>query len=183
GAHNIEDENASPAGVARTAWSPSDGVELGVSGYRGAYNVFRADGLDFDSPRDVSVGAVDLQAEIAGVRVEGEGAVVRIDVPPALRPIFAQRQRGFYLQGMYDFGAGLIDAMPSSFFSTGVRVEAVDFDADGIGDSIRQAQAGLNFRATSDTVLKLNYVRGRAFDTFNNPEDYAGILFSLATYF
>lgn len=183
GAWNVDDENASPGFVARTAWSPFDGLELGASGYRGAYNVFEADGLAFDRRRNVTVGALDVQATVAGIRLEGEGALADVDVPPGLRPLFAQRQRGFYLQGMYDFGFGRVPAMPSSFFSTGVRVDVVDFDADAIGDSVRQAQAGLNFRATNDTVLKLDYVRGRAFDAFNNPEDYAGLLFSLATYF
>lgn len=183
GAWNVEDENASPGFVARTAWSPFDALELGVSGYLGAYNDFHGDGLDFDRRRNVTVGVVDLQVEVVGVRLEGEGALAGIDVPPGLGPLFAERQRGFYLQGVYDFGSGWLRAMPTSFFSTGVRVEAVDFDADAIGDSVQQVQTGLNFRATSDTVLKLDYVRGRAFDAFNNREDYAGVLFSLATYF
>lgn len=183
GAWNVEDENASPAFVARTAWSPSDAFELGVSGYNGAYNVFEADGLAFDERRDVTVGVLDLQAEVAGVHIEGEGALARVDVPPGLRPLFAQRQRGFYLQGMYDFGSGWLAAMPSSYFSTGVRIDVVDFDADAIGESIQQVQAGLNFRATSDTVLKFDFARGRSFDIFNNREDYAGMLFSVATYF
>lgn len=183
GVSNFEDENASPAFVARTAWSPSDALEVGASGYVGAYNVFEVDGLVIDERRDVAVGALDLTAKIAGVRIAGEGVVARIDVPPGLRPTFAQRQWGLYLEGVYDFGAGRVAAMPSSYFSTGVRADFVDFDADTLGDSIRQIQAGLNFRATNDTVLKLDYVRGRAFDRFNTPEDYAGILFSVATYF
>ncbi len=73
--------------------------------------------------------------------------------------------------------------MPDSFFSVGARFDAVDFDSDSAGDSVRQLTAGLNFRPTQDTVLKLNYVRGRSFDPFESPADHAGIQFSVATYF
>src|SRR5690606_8400723 len=48
GVSNFEDENASPAFVARTAWSPSDALEVGASGYIGVYNVFEVDGLVID---------------------------------------------------------------------------------------------------------------------------------------
>jgi hypothetical protein len=59
----------------------------------------------------------------------------------------------------------------------------VDFDADLPGDMTRQATVGINFRPTQDTVLKLDWVRARSRDRFNNPSDHAGLLFSVATYF
>ena len=42
---------------------------------------------------------------------------------------------------------------------------------------------GANFRPTQDSVLKLDYVRGRSRDEFNNPAHHAFLLFSIATYF
>jgi hypothetical protein len=73
--------------------------------------------------------------------------------------------------------------MPNSFFSTGARVEVIDLDADIPGDNVKQISLGFNFRPTSETVFKFNYVRGRARDRFNNPSDFADFLFSVATYF
>jgi len=73
--------------------------------------------------------------------------------------------------------------MPESFLAGGARLDVVDFDADIPGDMVRRVSVGLNFRPTEDTVLKLDYVRGRTRDRFNNPSDHAGLLFSAATYF
>ena len=73
--------------------------------------------------------------------------------------------------------------MPDSHFSAGFRVDSVDFDADVDGDSAGQITLGLNFRPTRDTALKLDLVRGRSFDAFENAADHAGIQFSMATYF
>jgi hypothetical protein len=73
--------------------------------------------------------------------------------------------------------------MPNSYFSFGARIDFVDFDSDRDGDSVRQLSAGVNFRPTEDTVLKLDYLRGRSFDAFENRSEHAALLFSLATYF
>jgi hypothetical protein len=64
-----------------------------------------------------------------------------------------------------------------------VRLDVVDFDADLAGDSERRLSLGLNFRPTEDSVIKLDYVRGRTRDRFNNPSDGAAFLLSVATYF
>jgi hypothetical protein len=41
----------------------------------------------------------------------------------------------------------------------------------------------VNFRPTQDTALKLDYVRARGRDEFNNRGERAAVLMSLATYF
>jgi len=41
----------------------------------------------------------------------------------------------------------------------------------------------VNFRPTAESVLKLDYVRGRGRDGFNNLARLASVLFSMATYF
>ena len=84
---------------------------------------------------------------------------------------------------MRPFGAGWVSVMPSSTFAVAARVDVVDFDTELDGDNTRQVSLGLNFRPTSDTVLKLNYVRGVSRDRFNNPSDFAKGLFSIASYF
>jgi hypothetical protein len=183
GAPSLEDDNTSPSVVSRITYSTRPGWEVGVSAHHGAYNLFEADGLTLDRRRDLTIVVGDVEVEPLGVRVKGEVALASLDLPSSLTTIFASRQRGFYLEGMHDFGAGWIPTMPRSFFSVGTRLDAVDFDTDVAGDSVEQLTLGLNFRPTSDTALKLDYVRGRAFDRFNNRSDHAAILFSLATYF
>jgi protein-S-isoprenylcysteine O-methyltransferase Ste14 len=183
GRRNFEDNNASPAFVGRLTFSPRIGVELGVSGHHGAYNVFRSEGLDVDRRRDLSIWVVDGEATMASVKLQGEAALVRVDVPPGLTGLYASRQRGLYLQALRPFGRGLVGTMPESFFAAAARLDVVDFDADLPGDMIRQVSLGVNFRPSQDTALKLDWVRGRSRDRFNNPSDHAALLFSVATYF
>lgn len=183
GRGNFEDNNASPAFVGRVAYSPSVGVEVAVSAHHGAWNVFRDEGLVVDERRDLSIWVLDGEAAVAGVRMQGEAALVGVDVPPGLSGLYASRQRGFYLQAIRPFGRGLVRTMPESFLAMVARLDVVDFDADIPGDMVRRISVGLNFRPTQDTVLKLDYVRDRTRDRFNNPSDRAGLLFSAATYF
>ncbi len=73
--------------------------------------------------------------------------------------------------------------MPQSTFAGKLRIDLVDFDGALPGDSERQMTLGLNFRPTSESVIKLDYVRGWTRDRFNNPGDLARFLLSVATYF
>jgi hypothetical protein len=177
------DNNASPAVVGRLAWSPALGYEVGVSGHTGAYNVFQTDGEIVADRYDLTILALDAEARVGAVDFSGEGVVARVDVPEGLAGIYASDQYGFYLQGVSDWGHGLVSAMPGSYFEAGARLDAVDFDRDLGGDSSVRFTLGVNFRVSSDTVLKLNYLRGRGRDRFNNPAEEAGVLFSVATYF
>ncbi len=183
GRANFEDSNRSPAFVGRLAVSPNLGLEVGLSAHHGAYNVFEAEGLELDDRRNLTIWAVDVDAEALGFRMTGEAAFADIELPPSLVGLFAGGQRGVYVEVLRDFGQGWIPVMPRSFFSVGARLDVMDFDADLEGDMERRVTLGLNFRPTQDTVLKLNYLRGVARDRFNNPADMAGILFSVATYF
>jgi hypothetical protein len=183
GKGNWEDQNRSPAMVGRIALSPTLTWELGLSGHHGAWNVFETDGLEVADREDLTIFAADVRGELAGVALRGEGATASIDLPPGAAGIDQATQRGFFVEATRDFGAGWVAVMPSSYFSVGARVDAVDFDADRNGDSVRQITVGLNFRPTEDTVLKLDYLRGRSFDAFENRSDHAGVLFSVATYF
>jgi hypothetical protein len=183
GAASLEDDNASPSVVGRIALSPEPGREIGLSAHHGAYNVFNADGLELDARRDLTILVADVEVEAGGVRIRGEGVVASLDLPPSLDGVFAARQRGFYVEALRDFGHGWIGTAPSSVFSVGARADAVDFDAHRTGDSVERLSFVLNFRPTPDTALKLDYLRGRAFDRFNNRSDHAGVRFSVATYF
>ena len=183
GRSNFEDNNSSPAFVGRMSWSPRVGYEIGLSGHHGAWNVFRAEGEDVDERRNLSIAVLDAEAAFAGFRLMGEVALVRLDIPPGLTGIYASRQQGFYLQATRSFGQGFVRTMPNSAFTAVARVDVVDFDSDIEGDTRRRATLGLNFRPTSDTAIKVNYLRGWDRDRFNNLAENAGFLFSIATYF
>jgi hypothetical protein len=183
GRRNFEDNNNFPSLVGRVAWSPRIGIELGASMHTGPYNVFQQDGQQIDEKRNLTIWALDVEADLLGIRWEGEGGQAHLDVPASLQGIYAQRQQGFYFQGMWDFGRKWVRTMPKSFFSAGARVDVLDLDADIPGDDVKQVSLGFNFRPTGETVFKFDYVRGRARDRFNNPSDFADFLFSVATYF
>ena len=183
GRRNVEDNNGSPAVVGRLAWSPRVGFELGVSAHHGAYNTYDLEGAPVDRKRDLTIGVVDAEAMIFGVRVTGEAARATIDLPDGLEGIYASEQRGIYVEGVRELGRGWIPTMPQSSFALKARFDYVDFDADMVGTSIAQLTVGVNFRPTQDSVLKLDFVRGRGRDEFNNLGEHAFVLASLATYF
>ncbi len=183
GRANVEDTNASPALVGRLAWSPRLGLELGVSAHHGAWNIFDLEGEAVDARRDLTLAVVDFEADVAGFEFTGEAAGVTIDLPPGLEGIHATGQRGLFVDAVRPFGHGWVRTMPGASFAFKMRLEMVDFDTDLPGDDERRIALGLNFRPTSDTVLKLDWVRARARDRFENPSDHAALLFSLATYF
>ena len=183
GRGNIEDQNSSPAFVGRLAWSPSVGMELGVSGHHGAWNVFRTDGTVVDERRNLSLGVVDGEVTIAGFRLSGEAALARADIPPGLAGIYASRQAGWYLDLVRNFGAGWVPTAPGSVFALKARFDAIDLESDAVGQHVRQASAGVNFRPTTESVIKFELVRGWRFDPFNNRSDFARVLGSFATYF
>jgi hypothetical protein len=183
GRGNLEDNNSSPAFVGRVTWSPVPSFEIGLSAHRGAYNVFETDGMAVDDRRNATLAVADVDASLAGVRIQGEWATARVDIPPGLSGIYASRQQGGYLEAVREFGRGLVRTLPSSAFAAKVRLDAVDFNTAIPGDSRAQISAGVNFRPTRESVLKLDFVRGRARDEFNNVSERAAFLFSLATYF
>lgn len=183
GRGNSEDQNASPAVVGRLAWSPRTGVELGTSAHHGAWNVYRQDGEPVDDRRDLTLGVLDAEVAVAGVRVSGEAAWARVDLPAGLQGIYASRQSGVYVDLARDFGAGWIATAPRSVFTAKLRLDRVDFDTEAVGQHVEQVSAGLNFRPTSESVIKLDLVRGREFDRFNNRADFVRLLASFATYF
>jgi hypothetical protein len=183
GRGNLEDNNGSPAFVGRVTWSPIPEFEFGLSTHRGAYNVFNVEGLDVDERRSVSIAVADVDATLAGFRLQGEFANAQVDIPPGLTGIYAAKQRGAYVEVVRDFGNGWVRTLPSSAFAAKARFDAVDFNTAIPGDSRVQFTAGLNFRPSRESVLKFDYVRGRARDEFNNASARAAFLLSIATYF
>lgn len=183
GRGNFEDNNGSPALVGRLAWSPQPAFEFGFSAHHGAYNVFETEGVVVDDRRNATIAVVDFDVSVAGTRVQGEAATANVQIPQGLKGIYASGQRGVFVEAIREFGRGVVRTLPASTFAAKARWDAVDFNTAVPGDSRVQFTAGVNFRPTAESVLKLDYVRGWVRDEFNNKGARAALLLSLATYF
>jgi hypothetical protein len=169
--------------VGRVALSPGVSHELGVSAHHGAYNVFNLEGTPVEERRNVTLLAGDFETRVLGTTLNGEAVLASIDVPDGLRGIYASRQYGWYAEAIHELFSGRLPNLPASSFALKARWDYVKFDAGIPGESAGQVTVGANFRPTPDSVLKLDFVRGRGRDRFNNLAQHAFLLASIATYF
>ena len=183
GSSNFENNNTELSVVGRLAYSPRVGIEAGVSGMHGQYNVSELDGEEVDDARDVTLTAIDWDVDAGVAQVTGEIAFADIDIPPSLEGLIATDQWGIYTDVVVPFAIGRIPTMPQSRFEAKARIDYVDFDRDIDGDDAMRFSVGVNFRPTANTALKLDYFTGDTHDRFNNQGDQAGLLCSAATYF
>jgi hypothetical protein len=178
-----EDENATPSMVARLGFSPVPQVEVGFSGHRGPYNTWKLEGETIDARRELAIAAIDVEARFDDWAVFGEIAQAWIEVPPGFAGLLADEQSGWYVEGRYRFGSGLLAELPESAFVLAARNEYVDFDLDRKGDDTRRAIFGLSFRPTPETAFKLDAVFTRNRDRFALPSASTAVLLGIATYF
>jgi hypothetical protein len=178
-----EDNNGSPAVVGRLAAMPSFGGELGVSVHTGIYNTHRAEGLDIDERRRLTIFAIDGEYQVGALTVQAEFARASIDVPPSLVGLFAETQRGFYTQALYALLNNILPMFPKSVLSIGSRYDDIDLDTAIRGDHVRRLTLGVNLRPVPETVIKLDYQHEWRFDRLNNETRAAVIQFGVATYF
>lgn len=177
------DNNASPAFVARLAWLPEFGLELGFSAHTGFYNTYRKEGLVVDERRRLTIFAVDGEYRWEGLTLQGEFAYARIQIPPSLVGLFAERQQGIYAQAVYELFRSLLPMFPRSVLSAGVRYDRVDFDTRVRGDQVERVTAGVQLRLVPDTVIKFDYQHNWIQDRLRNETRAAVIQFGFATYF
>ena len=178
-----EDNNGEPAFLGRLAYSPTYGTDVGFSFHHGAYNVFQSEGLEIDDRRSLSILAFDAEYNEGWFHVQGEAALVSLQVPPSLRGLFAEKQVGYYVQVNVPFGAGIVEAWQRSVFTASVRFDAVDFDRDILGDDHTRLTLGINFRPVFDTVIKFNYEQNWMYDRENNLARAVGFIIAMASYF
>lgn len=169
GSH-FEDNNHDKALVGRLGYSPFLGLEIGLSGYTGAYD---------RQQNRVNMANVDLTWRLGKLEVLGEAVYVAIDEgfvegfsdgsAANTRDAVPEGMFGFYLQGNYHFGIpGLWEMLPdwlAQATMTGViRYEGKDTNVNigsRIGDQ-RRLSLGLNFRPIEPYVIKTEF----QFDAF-----------------
>ncbi len=174
GSHKT-DNNENKAITGRVSVSPALGVDVGVSGHHGKYDVV--------GEHDLSIAALDVDVQRGPVQFIGEGAMVSADVAEGTPT--AESQMGFYAQVGYHFGFGAIRRYPEGVFTAVARWDLVDYDRDRDGDDEQMATIGLNMRPVEGTVVKVDYswnwMRGVGGTVWSEPNTLFS--FSLATYF
>jgi hypothetical protein len=186
-----ENNNGRVALTGRVAAQHRTLGELGISGYSGVYNSYRADGVDVDDPRRVSIAAVDWSTAVLGASIRGEAAWSFIDVPPDLQGLFGSRQAGFFVDIVKPIFHPRVLGLKDATVSAVVRLEAVDYNqgtlpqtGEPAGDAVQAIVLGASFRPIAGTVFKFNYRREWIHDLVgNDPLNRAGFQFGLATYF
>ncbi len=186
-----EDQNGSPAFSGRFAARARGWGELGLSHYRGIYNVWRLEGEVVDDARWLSLSALDFQTDVGSVVLRGEVAIAAIDVPPDLAEVHGDRQWGFYLDAVMPIWHPQIRALEDPVVNLALRVERVDFNVGEFFstggrryDEVHAVSFGASLRPVPETVFRLNYRLEWHRDLVGNPtERTAGIQLGVATYF
>ncbi len=186
-----DDENGSPAVSGRVAARHATLGEVGLSHYRGIWNVFRLDGETIEEKQWLSLTAVDLETTVGPVDLRGEVAFARIDLPPDLRESLGDRQWGAYLDAVTTVFRPRIRGLVDPHVRVGVRLERADFNQGRFSatgqkrfDERNAVSFALSFRPVPETVFRLNYRLERFRDLQGNPsERTSAVQAGVATYF
>lgn len=187
-----EDNNGSPAFSTRIALQNGRLGELGLSHYNAVYNTHKTEGETVDTPRRVSISAVDASTRLpGGVDVRGEVAMNRVQLPSSLNELQASRQWGSFLDVVVPVFRPRLRAHKDAVVNAALRLEYVDFNAGAftstgarIYDETKAISAGLSFRPAPGTVFRANYVRQQYRDRFGNGAvNTGGFRLGIATYF
>ncbi len=187
-----EDNNGSPAVVGRLAYNPRFGGEVGLSIYRGRYNTYRAEGVQIDEPRSLQILALDAEYRRRRWHFRGEAAWAKIDVLPDQvdNDFLAAKQRGLYMECNYTLLRRRMLGMPEAAVVLFSRYDDIDLNVgrfdktdQNLGELRRRITAGVSFRPTADTSIRLSYWRQWDYDKFNNLGHSMNVQFGVATYF
>lgn len=187
-----EDNNGSPAFTGRLAYNPRFGGEFGISFYTGRYNTYQIEGTPVDEARSVRLFALDADYRWRRWHFRGEAALAAVEVTndQADDDLLAARQRGLYIEGNFRFLRQPLFGMNEAEALLFTRYDDIDLNVgtfnktgQNIGDATRRLTAGIAFRPTADTVLRLSYWRQWEHDRFNNLGHRMNVQFGVATYF
>jgi hypothetical protein len=167
--------------------------EIGLSYMGGIYNKFQDDGLMLDMKRRVDVYAVDFNTTIPRLNtyINGEFAIVSVDIPDTYTEQFGRRQHGGFLDLVQPVLKKPLLGFSRSVINVAARLEYVDWNkgtfkstGENITDDIEAISAGIAWRPTPQTVFRLNYKYSKQTDLLGNPPLKVGaIQIGLSTYF
>lgn len=182
--------NGRPTLSGRLAGIYGESFELGVSAYHGAYNQWKMDGERVDDRRTLTLGALDLRAEVWRFELRGEAAMAWIDVPDHSRAIYATRQFGWHLDLYTDLWRHPLGTGTNARLRWVMRAEQADYYVGNLptgarsGDQITGLTVGLAWQLDDQLVIRTG-VRNRWFrDLLNNPaEREVQVQIGVASYF
>lgn len=167
--------------------------EIGLSYMGGAYNKFSDDGLILDKKRRVNVYAIDFNTTIRGSNtfVNGEYAMVNVDIPPNYTEQFGRKQHGGFIDIVQPVYNKPVMGFEKSVFNIALRLEYVDWNhgtfkstGGNISDHIISVSPALSWRPAPQTIFRFNYRHSKQKDLLGNPPSVAGaIQFGFSTYF
>ena len=186
-----EDNNGVPMYNGKISFSNRNIGEFGLSYYGGIYNTYRMEGIDVDEKRKLSVFAFDLSTDIKKLKIQGEYALVNIDVPDNLSETYGKKQYGGFVDFIYPVLKRKILKFDNSTVNVNLRLERTDYNvgvfqttAANIGDEVSAIAGGISFRPTQGTVIRANYRYHWIYDRFGNaPVRSAGFQLGVASYF
>lgn len=164
GSH-FEDNNDDKAIVGRLAYSPLLGLEVGLSGYTGAYDTLN---------NRVNMANLDVFWRLGKLELQAEAVIAAIDAgyvqgfsassPANTRDPVPEAMAGFYAQANYHFVISPLWAvfpawLQEATFTGVVRYEGKDTNTElgsALGDR-RRLTLGLNFRPIEAYVLKTDF--------------------------
>ncbi len=187
----VENNNGEPALTARLATRYADLVELGISGWHGAYNAYRLEGEDIDERRTLTIAALDLRLSFPWLELRGELAHVWAQVPSSLESLFGTRQWGMHIDAIAPVWKLQLLGFSDSRLEAGLRFEHVDFHTgilsttgDAAGSEQTRIVAALALRPGTETVFRLNYGYEWITDLVGNQAvPGASLQLGFATYF
>jgi hypothetical protein len=188
------DNNGVPALAGRVAFLSSARrrvkAEIGFANYHGIYNRYREEGETVDDARWLHLLALD--AEVVHDRLYGRGevALAFVDTPPALTPLHARRQFGFYLESGLTLWQGRFGPLPRASLAAVARFDHIDLNLEdqqvgegSMGEETTRLSLGVSFRPASPTSIRLVYHHDWLTDALDNALRAGGIQLGLATYF
>jgi hypothetical protein len=188
-----ESFNGQPLATVKAAVRNTHLGELGVSFMGGVYNKFQDDGLTFDVKRRVDVLAFDYNKTFSTTRtyLNAEWAFVFVDVPETYSQQFGERQSGGFLDIVQPILKRSVFGFEKSVINAVCRLEYVDWNVGtfqetdtNISDHMKSIVAGVSWRPTQQTVLRLNYRYNWQTDLLGNPAaQTAGFQFGFSSYF
>lgn len=124
-------------------------------------------------------------------KITGEFAFVFVQVPSTYTQVYGSQQYGGFLDIAQPIYSGKIFRIENSSIVLAARFEYLDRNVgvfretgDNIFDDMWSITGGLNFRASQNSVLKLNYLLKSQRDILGNDMGSdSGFIFGMSTYF
>lgn len=185
-----EDQNGLPAFAVRLAYESSIGLDFGVSLYAGVYNQFQREGETIADMKWLTIFAANAEFSYGPLSLRAEFAWAHIQLPENLPEIFASDQWGIYIDAMVRVWQGKMLFLPRAALYIVGRFDYIDLNMgkrqgtqESFGDETIRITAGISFRPTPQTSIRIVYQHNWLTDFLNNPSRSAGVQFGMASYF